>query len=63
MSDDVIYYRVARMFGIGESMLETRLLDMIDKQTDLHLPHTQRRVNVPSGWLQRDIRWRKLKTL
>ena len=34
MSDDVIYYRVARMFGIGESMLETRLLDMIDKQTD-----------------------------
>src|SRR5699024_2644893 len=24
MSEDVIYYRVARMFGIGESMLETK---------------------------------------
>lgn len=34
MSEDVIYYRVARMFGIGESMLETKLLDLIDNQTD-----------------------------
>ncbi|HIU25225.1 MAG TPA: competence/damage-inducible protein A [Candidatus Copromorpha excrementigallinarum] len=34
MSEDVIYYRVARMFGIGESMLETKLLDLIDHQTD-----------------------------
>ncbi len=30
----VIYYKVLRMFGIGESSLETELLDIIDGQTD-----------------------------
>ncbi|MCI9639546.1 MULTISPECIES: competence/damage-inducible protein A [Clostridia] len=30
----VIYYRTLRMFGIGESLLETKLLDLIDAQTD-----------------------------
>ena len=33
-SDDVIYYRMIRCFGIGESQLETSLLDLIDTQTD-----------------------------
>ncbi len=32
--DNVIYYRMLRLFGIGESMLETKLLDLIDAQTD-----------------------------
>lgn len=30
----VIYYRMLRMFGIGESALETALLPLIDAQTD-----------------------------
>ena len=30
----VIYYKVLRFFGIGESSLETRLLPLIDAQTD-----------------------------
>ncbi|WP_428258053.1 competence/damage-inducible protein A [Gallibacter sp. Marseille-QA0791] len=34
MSEDVIYYRMLRAFGIGESALETKLLDLIDGQTD-----------------------------
>ena len=34
MSEDVIYYRILRAFGIGESQLETDLLDLIDVQTD-----------------------------
>lgn len=34
MSDDVIYYRMIRCFGIGESQLETALLDLINNQTD-----------------------------
>lgn len=34
MSEDVIYYRMLRAFGIGESVLETKLLDLIDDQTD-----------------------------
>lgn len=34
MSNDVIYYRMIRCFGIGESQLETSLLDLIDNQTD-----------------------------
>jgi len=34
MTENVIYYRMLRLFGIGESMLETELLDLIDKQTD-----------------------------
>lgn len=29
-----IHYRVLRLFGIGESQLETDLIDMIDSQTD-----------------------------
>ncbi len=33
-TESVIYYRMLRMFGIGESMLETKLLDLIDGQTD-----------------------------
>jgi len=33
-SDSVIYYRILRAFGIGESLLETELLDLIDHQTD-----------------------------
>ena len=34
LSSEVIYYRMARVFGIGESRLETDLLDLIDGQTD-----------------------------
>ena len=34
LSDEVIYYRMVRTFGIGESTLETELLDLIDGQTD-----------------------------
>lgn len=33
-SESTIYYRMVRMFGIGESMLETKLLPLIDGQTD-----------------------------
>jgi len=32
--DSVIYYRIIRMFGIGESTLETTLLPLINGQTD-----------------------------
>lgn len=31
---DVIYYQTLREFGIGESMVEEKLLDLIDAQTD-----------------------------
>lgn len=34
MSEGVIYYRMIRTFGIGESKLETVLLDLINEQTD-----------------------------
>ncbi|MCQ4635814.1 competence/damage-inducible protein A [Anaerovorax odorimutans] len=33
-SESTIYYRMIRTFGIGESMLETKLLPLIDEQTD-----------------------------
>lgn len=33
-SEGIIYYRMIRTFGIGESMLETKLLPLIDEQTD-----------------------------
>lgn len=33
-SDSVIYYRLLRLFGIGESALETALEDLINKQSD-----------------------------
>lgn len=33
-SDGTIYYRMLRTFGIGESTLETKLLPLIDGQTD-----------------------------
>lgn len=33
-SEEVIYYRQIRTFGIGESQLETELLPLIDAQTD-----------------------------
>lgn len=33
-SDGFIYYRILRLFGIGESSLETKLLPLIDGQTD-----------------------------
>lgn len=33
-SEAAIYYRMIRTFGIGESMLETKLLPLIDGQTD-----------------------------
>ena len=33
-SEGVIYYRMIRTFGIGESMLETKLLPLINEQTD-----------------------------
>lgn len=33
-SDSTIYYRMIRTFGIGESMMETKLLDLINDQTD-----------------------------
>lgn len=33
-SQSTIYYRMIRTFGIGESMLETQLLPLIDAQTD-----------------------------
>lgn len=32
--DGTIVYRVLRLFGIGESTIETKLMDMIDAQTD-----------------------------
>ncbi len=32
--DGVIYYKLLRFFGIGESALETKLLNLIDKQSD-----------------------------
>lgn len=34
MTDSVIYYRMLRLFGIGESMLETELIDIINSQSD-----------------------------
>lgn len=34
MIDGALYYRQIRFFGIGESMLETQLLHLIDNQTD-----------------------------
>lgn len=34
MSDSVICYRFIRSFGIGESEMETRILDLVDGQTD-----------------------------
>lgn len=34
LSESSIYYRMVRFFGIGESSLETELLDLIDGQTD-----------------------------
>ena len=34
LSEEVIYYRIVRTFGIGESKMETDLLDLIDHQTD-----------------------------
>lgn len=34
LSEDVIYYRMIRTFGIGESQMETELLDLINVQTD-----------------------------
>lgn len=34
LSEDVIYYRMIRTFGIGESKMETDLLDLINEQTD-----------------------------
>jgi len=33
-ADGKMYYRMLRTFGIGESMLETKLLDLIEGQTD-----------------------------
>jgi len=33
-SGEAIYYRLIRTYGIGESSLETALLDLIDNQTD-----------------------------
>ena len=33
-SSEALYYRTVRTFGIGESMLETKLLPLIDGQTD-----------------------------
>jgi len=33
-TEDVIYYKIIRTFGIGESMLETELKQWIDGQTD-----------------------------
>lgn len=34
LSEDAIYYQFIKTIGIGESMLETKLLDLIDGQTD-----------------------------
>lgn len=34
LTESSIYYRIIRFFGIGESDLETRLMDLIDGQTD-----------------------------
>ncbi|MEG0430444.1 MAG: competence/damage-inducible protein A [Anaerovoracaceae bacterium] len=33
-SDSVIFYKIIRTYGIGESSLETELLDLINNQTD-----------------------------
>ena len=34
LTESSIYYRILRVFGLGESKLETELLDLIDNQTD-----------------------------
>ncbi len=34
ISDKTMYYKILRMFGIGESFLEQELMDVIDNQTD-----------------------------
>lgn len=34
LTNHVIHYRMLRLFGIGESQLETDLIDLIDQQTD-----------------------------
>ena len=34
LQDSVIYYRLIRTFGLGESVMETMLLPLIDGQTD-----------------------------
>ena len=34
LQDGYIYYRIIRTFGIGEALLETKLLPLIDGQTD-----------------------------
>lgn len=34
LTDSVIHYKMIRFFGIGESMLETKLLPLIEGQTD-----------------------------
>lgn len=33
-TEGIIYYRMLRTFGLGESSMETQLLDLIDTQTD-----------------------------
>ena len=33
-TDSTIYYRMIRTFGLGESLMETKLLDLINAQTD-----------------------------
>lgn len=32
--DSVIYYKIVRTFALGESTMETKLLPLIDRQTD-----------------------------
>ena len=34
LSDGYMSYKLLRLYGIGESLLETRLIDLIDNQTD-----------------------------
>ena len=63
MSEDVIYYRVARMFGIGESMLETKLLDLIDHQTDPTLATYAKEGECSLRVASRDIPRRRRKRL
>ena len=55
----VIYYQVLRCFGIGESFLETALLDLIDVQTDPTIATYAKEANAASVLHQRGQHWKK----
>ena len=52
-SESIIYYKMLRTFGIGESMLETELLEWIDGQTDPTLAtYAKRRGGLPADHIK-----------